>query len=162
MRVKSLFEHRLALLDRMISKIPEDVFSLSLSDDMFSLAMNAKIASNFVLRGYCPLLEREVIAFDRASSSKTAVQDQITDTRQYLNDLPDVGGELSDEIMVHEKAGLVEVKLPQPEFLHNYIIPNFFFHMSMVYAIARANGVNLSKGDFDGIHYYPEGFSFKE
>jgi hypothetical protein len=30
----------------------------------------------------------------------------------------------------------------------------------MAYAIARAAGVPLSKGDFDGYHQYPDGFSF--
>jgi hypothetical protein len=32
----------------------------------------------------------------------------------------------------------------------------------MVYAIARVSGIPLTKGDFDGIHTYPTGFSFEE
>lgn len=37
---------------------------------------------------------------------------------------------------------------------------NFFFHYSMVYAIARQAGVPVGKADFDGYHLYPHGFSF--
>ncbi|MCG7587734.1 DUF1993 family protein [Photobacterium sp. OFAV2-7] len=50
--------------------------------------------------------------------------------------------------------------MSQSEFIHQYILPNFYFHISMVYAIAKSKGVVLSKADFDGIHSYPSGFSF--
>ena len=41
-----------------------------------------------------------------------------------------------------------------------YALPNFFFHYSMVYAIARQAGVEIGKSDFDGYHDYPVGFTF--
>lgn len=44
---------------------------------------------------------------------------------------------------------------------HTFAWPNFVFHLSMVCASDRAKGVPLSKGDYDGIHGYPLGFSFE-
>jgi len=41
-----------------------------------------------------------------------------------------------------------------------YAVPNFFFHLTMVYAIARQAGVPIGKADFDGFHAYPPGFRF--
>ena len=32
----------------------------------------------------------------------------------------------------------------------------------MVYAVLRADGVAIGKADFDGLHAYPEGFSFTD
>ena len=34
------------------------------------------------------------------------------------------------------------------EYLTGFILPNFYFHMSMAYAILRSNGMVLSKSDF--------------
>jgi hypothetical protein len=36
------------------------------------------------------------------------------------------------------------------EFLVEYAVPNFFFHLTMAYAILRHNGVDLGKRDFLG------------
>lgn len=157
--IKKLFHHYLLQLQVIVSKIPPEKFSLALSEGMFSLEMNAKIAANFALRGYCPLLNLDVVSFTTDDSGKEAVQQQLSKTLTYLADLPEID-ELDNKAMVREKAGFLEVELSQPLFIHQFILPNFFFHISMVYATAKANGVDLSKGDFDGIHTYPKGFSF--
>jgi hypothetical protein len=35
-------------------------------------------------------------------------------------------------------------------YLTNFVLPNFFFHMTMAYALLRKNGVELGKRDFLG------------
>ena len=67
---------------------------------------------------------------------------------------------LDNQSYVSDTAGFAKLQFGQPEFLHQYILPNFFFHISMLYAIAKLNGVVLSKADYDGYHAYPAGFSF--
>lgn len=158
--IKNIFQHYLRQLDVIVSKTPPEVFSLALSEDMFSLEVNAKVASDFALRGYCPLLNHEVVSLFSEEPGKAVVKKQLSDTLAYLNELPEIT-QLLDEKKIKEKAGFTEVELSQPLFIHQYILPNFIFHISMVYAIAKANGVSLGKGDFDGIHSYPEGFSFE-
>lgn len=160
--LKNQFQHSLLQLQTIIEKIPADIFHLALTEGMFSLEMNAKIAANFALRGYCPLLNelnKEVISFSSDKMGKAEILRQITATLSFLNEQPEIT-ELNENIKVSEKAGFSEIALTQPIFIHQYILPNFYFHISMVYAIARANGVMLSKGDYDGIHSYPSGFSF--
>lgn len=157
--IKSLFQYYLSQLDVIVSKIPPEKFPLTLANGMFTLEMNAKIAANFALRGYCPLLNHSVVSFFRDESGKEAVQEQLSETIKYLNELPEVI-QFDDKKLLKDKAGFSEVELSQPVFIYRYIFPNFLFHISMVYAIAKANGVELGKGDYDGIHSYPEGFSF--
>ncbi len=159
--IKSMFHHYLSQLEIIVAKIPPEVFPETLASGMFSLEMNAKIAANFALRGYCPLLEQSVVSFFRKEPGKESVQAQLSETISYLDELPDVS-QLDDTKRLQDKAGFSEVDLPQPVFIHHYIVPNMLFHISMVYAIARAKGVDLGKGDYDGIHSYPEGFSFVE
>ena len=33
-------------------------------------------------------------------------------------------------------------------YLKHFVLPNFFFHVTTVYALLRHNGVNLGKSDF--------------
>lgn len=156
--IKGLLSLYLNQLKVIVTKVPDELFSLSLTNDMFSLEMNAKIAANFLLRGYCPLIQVELVSFYSENSGKEAVLEQIASTKAYLENVPTLAC-FDDNELITDKAGFIEIRLPQSNFIHQYIIPNFSFHMSMVYAIARANGVALSKGDFDGLHSYPKVFS---
>ena len=90
---------------------------------------------------------------------KAAVVRQIIATRELLERLPEIHN-FDDSKVITDKAGFLEIELCQSDFIHQYIVPNYFFHMGMVYAIAKSKGVAVSKGDFDGLHSYPVGFSF--
>jgi uncharacterized protein len=51
----------------------------------------------------------------------------------------------------------IELKFPSAtlkftglNYLTHFVLPNFFFHMTMTYALLRKNGVELGKRDFLG------------
>lgn len=157
--IKQLFLEYLFQLKVIIEKVPEELFLETLSEGMFSLEMNAQIAANFLLRGYCPLLSRDVVSVARSDKGKGAILQAISDVQTLLEDFPEIEA-LDDSVTLSDKAGFTKLSLPQSSFVFKYIVPNYMFHMGMVYAIARKNGVPLSKGDFDGLHSYPIGFSF--
>jgi uncharacterized protein len=48
------------------------------------------------------------------------------------------------------KVSWVPGKLTGENYLLQIVIPNIYFHVSMAYAILRANGVDLEKKDFIG------------
>lgn len=158
--IKGSFLSYLKQLSHIVEKIPESLFDTSLAPDMFSLAMNGKIAANFLVRGYAPL-SKDMNADIRMTDSdeKSEVIKFINDVSHWLNEQTNIKA-LDDSKLISEQAGHECVDLTQSQFIYQYIIPNFMFHMSMVYAIARSADVALSKGDFDGIHSYPQGFSF--
>jgi uncharacterized protein len=157
--IKQLFKGYLLQLETIVNKVPPELFSVSLMDDMFSLEMNAKIAANFVLRGYYPLLGEEAVSLMSDEVGKAAVVRQIIATRELLESLPEIHN-FDDSKVITDKAGFSEIELCQSDFIHQYIVPNYFFHMGMVYAIAKSKGGAVSKGDFDGLHSYPADFSF--
>jgi hypothetical protein len=43
-----------------------------------------------------------------------------------------------------------KLKFTGLNYLTNFVLPNFFFHMTMAYALLRKNGVELGKRDFLG------------
>jgi uncharacterized protein len=51
----------------------------------------------------------------------------------------------------------IEIKFPNGSwkftgiaYLADFVLPNFYFHVSMVYALLRKGGVEIGKGDFLG------------
>ena len=65
MDLQQRFSHYLQQLRVILLKVPEPLFDSSLAPDMFPLATHAKIAANFSLRGYCPLIGCEQVSFIR-------------------------------------------------------------------------------------------------
>ena len=184
--LKSTLIKYLVQLDAMLVQIDDRLFEKKLAEDMLSLGAHATVVVNFALRIYCPLLEgklkgrlkgqlkkklnekpkdkakeeviKEVESFSPAVDKNT-LKSQIHQALALLAEFPDIE-QFDDAYHIHDKAGMKDISLPQSEYVFQFGLPNFYFHLSMVYAIAKANGVSLSKGDFDGIHQYPAGFSF--
>lgn len=157
-----LFDRYLANLHHICEKVEnaypgDECFNKQLHPDMLPFINQVKTSCHFAVRGCAPAVGEPLISFDQGQHSWQSLYQQISDTRQYLASLATksmITGNCS------EQAGFTTVELPGEDFLRLYIVPNFFFHLSMAYAIARAAGVALSKGDFDGFHTYPDGFSF--
>jgi hypothetical protein len=59
---------------------------------------------------------------------------------------------------IRHRAGFADLNQTGADFLHLFGMPNFLFHTSMAFAILRANGIEIGKADFDGLHDYPPGF----
>lgn len=158
-----LFLHYLRRLDA-IMKLAEahggGVAEHRLHPDMFPLLQQARVAIGFTLRATCPLAGREIVSFRNEECTFAGIHAELERTMAYLAALPDADFTAMDALTVRTTAGFAELELPAAEYYQMYAVPNFFFHYSMVYAIARQAGVPVGKSDFDGYHRYPAGFTF--
>ena len=160
------FVYYLARLQGLIEKIERlcggdaNILNANLHENMLPFTNQVTTTANFALRACCPLAGREIVSFQQNQSSFAALIQCITDTIAYLTAIPLTEFDRPITETYREQAGFTEVALPREKFLQQYIFPNFCFHLSMVYAIARSRGIPLSKQDYDGYHQYPEGFSF--
>lgn len=135
------------------------ILKARLIEDMFPLYVQAEIAASFALRSCCPIAGVEVVSFTKSEKTFSNLKAQLRDTVEYLNSLDSLENNL--EVVIKDMAGPASVSMNAGDFLVRFAYPNFYFHLSMVYAIARFKGVKLTKGDFDGLHQYPPGFSFE-
>lgn len=136
-----------------------NIFNQRLHPDMLPFINQVKTTCNFAIRGCAPFVGEPVISFNQEQNTWQSLQQQINATRQHLAAL---SNKEIYEGKCSEQAGFAKVELNSREFMELYIIPNFFFHLTTVYAIARASNIAISKGDFDGFHSYPEGFCFEK
>ncbi len=160
-----IFVGYIDLLSTTVEKIEahfggdESILEARLIEDMFPLYVQAEIVASFALRSCCPIAGVEVVSFAKLEKSFSNLKAQLQDTVEYLNSLDSVENNL--EVVIKDMAGPAPVSMNAGDFLVRFAYPNFYFHLSMVYAIARFKGVKLTKGDFDGLHQYPPGFSFE-
>ena len=155
----TIFCRSLAQLSAMLDKTGNAPHMLAarLHPDMLPFAQQVRAAVSFSLRGCCPLAGLDVVDFSAAAS----LQEQIAHTMLYLEAIPVERFDGPPERICRDRAGFADIALPAGEYLNLYILPNFYFHFSMAYAIARSQGAAIGKGDFDGYHAYAPGFSFE-
>lgn len=161
-----VFKHHLERLEAMLGKIElhqlkcDDVFNSRLHEDMFPLLQQAKIAIGFSLRACCPLAGKEIATFKQDEMTLDAVRNELSATMEYIDKIPVSSFEDYETREIETVAGFAKHRMSGDEYYLLYTLPNFLFHLSMVYAIARSRCAPLGKGDFDGYHQYPEGFKF--
>ncbi|HEX7026272.1 MAG TPA: DUF1993 domain-containing protein [Gammaproteobacteria bacterium] len=161
-----VFKHYLKRLEAILGKIEihraecDNVFNASLYQDMFPLLQQAKVAIGFSLRACCPLAGMDIVTFKEDEMTLGAVRNELAATLAFIDKIPIENFDGHERRKVETVAGFAKHIMPGEEYYQLYALPNFMFHLSVVYAIARSKGVPLSKGDFDGYHEYPEGFRF--
>lgn len=144
-----------AMLDKTGTAPP--MLAARLHPDMLPFAQQVRAAVSFSLRGCCPLAGLEVADFSSAAS----LQEQIAHTMRYLKAIPAERFDGPPGRICRDRAGFADLALPADAYLNFYILPNFYFHFGMAYAIARSRGAAIGKGDFDGYHAYAPDFSFE-
>ena len=171
MHPSAVFHRSLAQLCGMLGKIEaaegeagvgDGLLAARLHEDMLPFAQHVRATANFALRGCCPLAGVPVVSFDGDEVSFAGLQWQVVETMRFIADIPPSQFNGPADRICHDRAGFADLALPADEYLNLYILPNFYFHLSMVYAIARSRGVAIGKGDFDGYHIYAPGFSWEK
>ena len=129
-----------------------DLLAARLAPDMLPLRSQIEVAGGFVLRALAPLLGRKVPAFGDYSADLSGLQAMIRARQTWLAELTPEQFEAAEGKQISSDAGRSTIELAATDFLCQFALPNFFFHLSCAYAILRQQGVSLSKEDFDGLH----------
>jgi hypothetical protein len=121
-----------------------------LAPDMFDMTRQVQIVTDQVKGGLARLAGREVPSWPDDEASFADLYARIDKTLEFAKTFgPDdfEGAETRD----------IELKFPQvsfsfvgQEYLLEFVLPNFYFHMTAAYAILRHNGVDVGKRDFLG------------
>ena len=133
-----------------------------LAPGMFPLRQQISTAVGFALRACAPVVGCDVPAMPAEDADFAALQVRVRFVLDWLAALSPDAIEAGAMRPVTTVAGQATHTLAGADFLLQYALPNFFFHLGMVYAILRAQGVPIGKPDFDGFHAYAPGFCFPE
>ena len=132
-------------------KIDESVFLGSrLAPDMFTLSRQVQIAADFGKGPIARLAGVELPKYDDSETTFAELVARIDKTLAFIGTFrpEQIDGQEDRDIELTIAGKPVHLK-GQPYLLH-FALPNFYFHMSMAYAILRHNGVAVGKRDFVG------------
>jgi uncharacterized protein len=121
-----------------------------LAPDMFPLSRQIQIACDMIKNGAARLAGQEAPKFEDTEKTMDELKARIARTIDYVKSLPTNALEGSEDrdIRIPLRTDTIEMKgLP---YVREWILPNFYFHVTMVYALLRHNGVDLGKSDFLG------------
>jgi hypothetical protein len=130
------------------------VLEARLAPDMLPFARQVETAAHFALRTAYPLARCTVPPFVASDSTVEGLRVRVRANRALLGALAPEDFAGAESRTIAEQAGEARVELPAARFLSEYALPNFFFHLGMAFAIARAHGCALGKAQYDGFHVY--------
>ncbi|HEX3395101.1 MAG TPA: DUF1993 domain-containing protein [Steroidobacteraceae bacterium] len=118
--------------------------------DMHPLSRQVQIACDTAKGAAGRLAGIEVPKHEDTETTLPELKVRIAKTLDYLKTV-------SAAKMSADEARAIELKFPSGawkftalDYVDDFVLPNFYFHASMVYALLRKSGVEIGKGDFLG------------
>ena len=137
--------------DAAARKIDPGVFvNARLAPDMLPLSKQIQIATDQAKGCAARLAGVEMPKFDDTEKTFDELQARIAKTIAFLDGFTAAqfdGSETRDiAFQLHE----TKLEFTGQGYLLNWVLPNFYFHVTTAYAILRHNGVDIGKKDFLG------------
>ena len=130
---------------------PAVLLNARLYPDMFPLIRQVQVAADFAKSVSARLAGVEVPAYEDNEQTFADLQARIAKTLAFIESLTPAQFEGSETRDIVLRPGTPkEKKMIGHNYLINYGLPQFFFHVTTAYAILRHNGLDVGKGDFMG------------
>ena len=129
---------------------PAVLVNARLAPDMHPLARQIQFASDGAKRGGARLAGVEPPAYPDTETTFAELQERIAKTIAFLKELTAEQIDGSEDRTITMKLPGTELSFTGQAFLLNFVLPNFYFHVTAAYLILRHNGVELGKMDFLG------------
>jgi uncharacterized protein len=119
-----------------------------LAPDMFTLTRQVQIATDHAKGAMARLAGHAPEAIEDKETTIAELQARIAKVVAIVEGY-------KPEQLVGAETREISIKIPSQElkfsgldYLNTWALPNFYFHLTMAYAILRHNGVDLGKRDF--------------
>ena len=124
----------------------------SLAPDMYNLARQVQLASDSAKGCGARLAGIENPSFADTETTFAELQARIDKTVAFLQSIAEAQLDGADTRQVTMKLRSGEKHFAGADYLFNFVLPNFFFHVTTAYDILRHKGVELGKPDYLGAY----------
>lgn len=149
----TIFADMLGTLDHLLRKAEEagmadDLLAAKLTDDMFPLELQIRVATNQVLLALNQVGGRAVPLEETAYRSLAEARQRVATVRARVERADVNDWAAADATVDLTLPNGVRFLMSSEEDIRDWIMPNFYFHMTMVYALLRNAGLAIGKMDF--------------
>lgn len=122
-----------------------------LAPDMLPFTRQIQIACDGPKFAVARLAGVEAPKFADDEASFDQLRERIRKTIDYVQSVPaaQIDGTEDKDIAIPRRDTTLTMK--GEAYLREYVLPNFFFHVTTAYALLRHNGVDLGKTDYLGL-----------
>jgi uncharacterized protein len=155
-QVAHTLQQALTLLDKGIAHAEAKKFDSAvlvgsrLAPDMLPLSKQVQILSDTAKFGVARLTGLEAPKFEDTEKTMDELKARLTKTIDYVKSAAATAFEGAEDRDVQIKLPNRTLDMKGLTYLRGWLLPNFYFHVSMLYAILRHNGVDIGKRDFLG------------
>ena len=148
-----VFADMLGTLDHLVAKAQEagmvdDVLAEKLAEDMFPLELQFRVALNQVLLALNQVARKEVPLEESAYKTLSEVRERIGAVRSLVDQAEPKGWTEGNASVDLTLPNGVRFLMSSEEDIRDWIMPNFYFHVTMSYALLRNAGLAIGKLDF--------------
>jgi len=134
--------------DRKID--PAVLTGYRLAPDMFPLARQVQLATDFAKGACARLAGVEVPKYEDTEATFGELQARIAKTLAFVEGFEPAQIDGSESRSIKLTAGRQPLEFTGQDYLVNFALPNFYFHVTAAYAILRHCGLEIGKRDFLG------------
>lgn len=129
---------------------PSVLINARLAPDMFALGRQIQIATDTAKGCAARLAGVEIPVYTDTESTFTELDERIAKTINFLNSVTPAQIDGSEQKDIMLKIRGEEIHFAGLIYVTGFALPNFYFHISMTYAILRHNGLDIGKRDYLG------------
>ena len=151
------FENLSKILDKAVKQARERDIPLSellearLAPDMFPFPRQVQIASDIAKLAAARLTDAEPPSFPDTEATFPELQARIRKTIDYIKSIaPEKFEGAEDRTITLKFPNGDQMSFPGRVFLNNFVLPNFYFHVTTAYDLLRHKGIEIGKWDFLG------------
>jgi len=118
--------------------------------DMRPLTAQIQIATDNAKGAVARLTGVDAPKYEDNEKTYEELQERIAKTLDFVNSVKREQFEGAERREVVLKFPQVTLTFTGQDYVTKFLLPNFYFHVTMAYALLRKNGVELGKPDFMG------------
>jgi uncharacterized protein len=126
------------------------IASTRLVIDMFPLAKQVQIACDVAKGAAARLSGVEAPKFEDNEATIEELKARIAKTQEFIASVPADAIATADAKAIEIVYPSMTLRFTGRNYVTQFVLPNLYFHVTTAYAILRANGVNVGKGDYLG------------
>jgi len=121
-----------------------------LHDDMIPFVCQVQIATDTAKFCAARLAQLEAPSWADEEASFAELKQRIAKATDYLRGVAREAIDGKEQVAISFKAGPYPLHFIGQDYVRSFVLPNFYFHCSIAYAILRHKGVPLGKLDYLG------------
>ena len=130
---------------------PSVLLNTRLAPDMFSLLMQVQIATDLAKTGASRLAGVEPPRYEDTEKTLDELRARVAKTLSDVESVDRAQIDASADRMLTFPLGPKNTgEMKGEDYLNHFLLPNFYFHLTVAYAILRHCGVELGKTDYLG------------